>query len=95
MIWRAASSPAGCGATLNVGTAEPEIAVGELARLIAATVGKEIEIVSLPPTPGSPQRRCPDMTRTRELTGYEPQVELSSGLERTYAWYRAHVFTRG
>ena len=95
MIWRAASSPAGCGATLNVGTAEPEIAVGELARLIAATVGKEIEIVSLPPTPGSPQRRCPDMTRTRELTGYEPQVELSTGLERTYAWYRAHVFTRG
>lgn len=95
MIWRAASSPAGSGETLNVGTAEPEIEVGELARLIAATVGKEIEIVSLPPTPGSPPRRCPDMTRTRALTGYEPRVELRSGLDRTYAWYRAHVFTRG
>jgi UDP-glucose 4-epimerase len=95
MIWRAASSPGGRGQTLNVGAAEPEIAVGELARLIAATVGKELEIVPLPPTPGSPPRRCPDMTRTRALTGYDPQVELRSGLERTYAWYRAHVFTRG
>jgi len=95
MIWRAASSPAGRGETLNVGAAEPEILVGELARLIAATVGKDLEIVPLPPTPGSPPRRCPDMTRTRAVTGYEPQVELRSGLERTYAWYRAHVFTRG
>jgi len=60
-----------------------------------ATVGKEIEIVALPRTRGSPRRRWPDVSKTPELTGYEPHVDPRSGLERTYAWYRAHVFTRG
>jgi nucleoside-diphosphate-sugar epimerase len=95
MIWRAASSSACSGETLNIGVAEPEISIGELARLIVTTVGKEIEIVPLPPMPGSPPRRCPDMTKTRALTGYAPQVALSSGIARTYDWYRSHGFTRG
>jgi nucleoside-diphosphate-sugar epimerase len=92
MLWRAASSPACSGETLNIGVAEPEVAIGELARLIVHTVGKPIEIVPLPPTPGSPARRRPDMTKTLALTGYRPQVELPSGVRRTYDWYQAHVF---
>jgi nucleoside-diphosphate-sugar epimerase len=93
IIWRAASSPACSGETLNLGAAEPEVAIGELARLIVSTVGKRLEIVPLPETPGSPPRRCPDVTRTRELTGYEARVGLESGVARTYDWYRRHVFT--
>jgi UDP-glucose 4-epimerase len=93
IIWRAASSPACSGETLNLGTSRPEVSVGELARLVSATVGKQLEIVPLPATPGSPPRRCPDMTKTRELTGYEPQVGLEDGVQRTYDWYRRHVFT--
>jgi UDP-glucuronate decarboxylase len=92
MIWRAASSPAGSGETLNIGVGEPEVAIGELARLIVQTVGKPIEIVALPPTAGSPARRRPDMTKTLALTGYRPQVDLAAGVRRTYDWYRAQVF---
>ncbi|MDP9293367.1 MAG: NAD(P)-dependent oxidoreductase [Actinomycetota bacterium] len=92
MIWRAASSPSCTGETLNIGVSEPEVSIGELAALIGTTVGKRVEIVALPPTPGSPPRRCPDMTRTRALTGYDPQVGLASGIRDTYDWYRTQVF---
>jgi UDP-glucose 4-epimerase len=92
MIWRAASSPACIGETLNIGVSEPEVSIGELAALIATTVGKQVEIVALPPTPGSPSRRCPDMTRTCALIDYVPQVGLASGIRDTYDWYRRQVF---
>ena len=70
----------------------PEVPIGELAAMIAATVGKRLEIVPLPATPGSPRRRCPDLTRTHRITGDAPRVDLASGLRRTYDWYRRHVF---
>ncbi len=92
MIWRAASSPSCVDETLNLGVEEPEVSIGELGALIAMTVAKEIEIVALPATAGSPHRRCPDMTKMRALIGYEPRVGLTAGLRRTYDWYRAHVF---
>jgi nucleoside-diphosphate-sugar epimerase len=93
MLWRIASSPAAAGATLNVGTGAPEVPIGELAAMVAATVGKRLEIVPLPATAGSPPRRCPDLTRTHRITGDAPRVDLPSGLRRTYDWYRRHVFT--
>jgi nucleoside-diphosphate-sugar epimerase len=95
MIWRAASSPACSGETLNLGVQEPEVSIGELAVQIAAAVGKQLAIVPLPTTRGSPLRRCPDVTRMQELIGYAPRCGLASGIERTYDWYRKHVFTSG
>jgi nucleoside-diphosphate-sugar epimerase len=92
MLWRIASSPAAVGATFNVGTSAPEVTIGELAAMVAATVGKRLEIVPLPATPGSPPRRCPDMARTHRVTGDAPRVDLTSGLHRTYDWYRRYVF---
>lgn len=94
MIWRVASSPDCRNATLNLGVGEPEVSVGELAELIVKTVGKPIRIVGRPATPGSPVRRCPDTRMMRALTGYEPQVDLPSGVRHTYDWYRRHVFER-
>jgi UDP-glucose 4-epimerase len=92
MIARATESTKCEGATLNVGTQAPEVAIGELAALIVEVVGKKLEIVALPPTPGSPERRCPDMSKTTELTGYEPRVGLEEGITRTYEAYRMEVF---
>jgi nucleoside-diphosphate-sugar epimerase len=92
MIVRALESRACTGETLNVGTQAPEIAIGDLARLIVEVVGKELQIVSRPPTAGSPERRCPDMTKTAALTRYTSQVDLEDGVRRTYEAYRSRVF---
>jgi nucleoside-diphosphate-sugar epimerase len=95
MLIRVASSPACEGETLNLGRERPELPIAELARAVVAVVGKTLEIVPLPPTPGSPARRCPDMSRMLNLTGFEARIELAEGIERTYAWYRKHVFAGG
>lgn len=92
LVALAAQSPACLGETLNVGREAPEVTIGELAALIVSVVGKELEIVPRPATPGSPARRCPDMSRTVELTGYRPQVGLEEGVRRTYEAYRSQVF---
>jgi nucleoside-diphosphate-sugar epimerase len=34
-----------------------------------------------------PARRRPDLTRAREVLGWEPEIDLREGLARTHAWY--------
>jgi UDP-glucose 4-epimerase len=92
MFSRAAQAPEGVGETLNVGKQEPEIPIGELAELIVEVVGRRLEIEPLEAHPGSPARRCPDMTRTSEVTGYLAEVSIEDGVRDTYDWYRRNVF---
>jgi UDP-glucuronate decarboxylase len=92
-IVRAVRSPRCEGETLNVGTQFPEISIGELARVICDVVGRNLEIVPLNPTAGSPSRRCPDISKTVELTGFAPQVALEDGISRTDEAYRAMADT--
>jgi UDP-glucose 4-epimerase len=81
--------------TYNVGVQTPEVTIGELAELLCTVVGRDLQIVAGETTPGSPYRRCPDMTRTIATTGYHPQVSLLDGVTRVYEWYRAQVFEGG
>ena len=36
----------------------------------------------------NPSRRCPDLTKVRKDVGYEPSVDLRTGLARTFEYYR-------
>lgn len=92
MMVRAAQSPQCQGEQLNIGCQAPEVKIGALAQLILDTVGRKARLKAGPETPGSPTRRCPDMTKTLSLIGYEPRVSLEEGVRRTYDWYRENVF---
>jgi nucleoside-diphosphate-sugar epimerase len=94
MIAAAASKPECAGRTLNIGSERPEVSIGELAELIVRVVGKPLRIAPAPTTPGSPSRRCPDMTLTSELVGIEADTPLEQGVRRTWAWYLPTVFER-
>lgn len=72
----------------HVGTTE-EIAIADLARRMAAHVGRQIELVAGPMPPGGTERRCPDIGKLAKL-GYAPQVPLAKGLPPTIDWYWAH-----
>jgi len=87
--------PHGEHGTFNVGVQSPEVTIGELAELLMGVVGRDLQIVPGETTPGSPPRRCPDMSRTIGATGHEPAVSLEAGVRRTYKWYRDHVFVDG
>jgi UDP-glucose 4-epimerase len=93
LVLRAALAREAEGRVLNAGAQEPEWTIGQVAEVVCRTVGKRLEIAPLPATPGSPERRAPDLAEIRALTGYTPAVGLEEGVRRTYDWYRANVFS--
>jgi len=64
-----------------------EITVGELARHVASMTSVPTVIEYRPLPTDDPRRRRPDITRARELLAWEPQISLTDGLEKTYAWF--------
>ena len=95
MLERVAREPSCAGEVLNVGRQAPEVTIREVAQLVIETVGKRLSVRGTAATPGSPARRCPDMSRLRSLVGYEAQVGLRDGIQQTYAWYRDRLFAEG
>ena len=85
-------SPVAEGRTVNIGNQSPEITIGELAQVVVSTVGRNLELVPKPATPGSPSRRCPSTELLNELTGISGLVDLRSGVQQTYNWYLENVF---
>ena len=68
-----------------------ELSVRDLATTIADLVGVDVDLVSTPRPVGDPQVRQPDIAVARRELGWEPQVELRDGLERTIRWFRDEV----
>jgi dTDP-glucose 4,6-dehydratase len=75
---------------VNIGNPD-EITMLELARRVARACGSSspVEHVSLPQD--DPRRRCPDVSRAREVLRWEPVVPQAQGLARTVAWFAEQV----
>jgi len=71
---------------VNIGN-PAEITMLELADAVREVTASSSEIVFEPLPVGDPTRRCPDITRARELLGWEPTVALHDGLSRMRDWY--------
>ena len=65
---------------------DEEVSIRDLAVRVGNTIGVELDIRPGEAPEGGTPRRCPDITKMREL-GYRPAVDLDAGLERTVAWY--------
>ena len=72
---------------VNLGSGE-EIAIRDLAELIADVTGFEGEIVWDASKPNGQPRRQLDVSRAEERFGFRARTPLRAGLERTVAWYR-------
>jgi dTDP-glucose 4,6-dehydratase len=72
---------------VNIGN-PGEFNMRELADLVLEVTGSSSEVVYEPLPVDDPTQRRPDITLARERLGWEPQVPLREGLERTAAWYR-------
>jgi GDP-L-fucose synthase len=73
---------------VNLGTSE-EIAIRDLAELVAELSGYDGRIVWDESMPNGQPRRSLDTTRAAELFGFEARTSLRDGLARTIAWYRS------
>ena len=92
MMIAAAENPACRDQVLNLGCETPEIAIGDLARIVVAAVGKPLSIRPAPVTAGSPSRRAPSMAKMTALASVTARIPVEQGVGLTYAWYRDHVF---
>ncbi|MEZ5081816.1 MAG: NAD-dependent epimerase/dehydratase family protein [Thermoleophilia bacterium] len=74
------------GSAVNVGTME-RTKVVECAKAVLAYMGKDPELVFDPSKPTGPYNRVCDLTRCREVLGWEPQTSFIDGLHATIDWY--------
>jgi GDP-L-fucose synthase len=75
---------------VNVGTGE-EIAIRDLADLVAEATGFDGQIVWDTSKPNGYPRRKLDTTRAEQLFGFRAATSLRDGIARTVAWYREHA----
>ncbi len=76
-IWRLAES--GVHEPVNVGN-PGEFTIRELADLVIELTGSRSEIVREALPTDDPQQRRPDITKAKELLGWEPTIDLRTGL---------------
>lgn len=75
---------------VNIGNPD-EISIGDFAEEIRRLTGTESPVVYEPLPADDPKVRQPDITRAREVLGWEPRVSRAEGLRRTLDYFRARV----
>ncbi len=76
------------GEVVHIGNDADETRIADLVDLILGLADHRPTIETAQAPSGSVERRCPDVRRLRELTGFEARVPLAKGVEQTFNWYR-------
>lgn len=73
---------------VNVGNPQ-EISLKDFAEEIIKLTGTKQKIVYKPLPVDDPKQRQPDITKAREILGWEPKVSRAEGLKRTYEYFKS------
>ncbi len=68
-----------------------EMTILEFAQAIRKVTGFESDIQFEPLPQDDPKRRQPDITKARQLLGWQPEVRLEDGLVSTFEYFRATI----
>ncbi|MBA2618016.1 MAG: SDR family oxidoreductase [Rubrobacter sp.] len=68
-----------------------EMTVLGIAEMVLELSGSKSSISFGPLPPGDPKRRCPDISRAREVLGWQPRVPAREGLQKTLAWFAGRL----
>lgn len=79
------------GQTINLAYGQGNTLV-DVVNIVSLALGKTPKVTYEPARPGEVTRYVADITKARDLLGYQPQTPLSSGLIRAVQWWRE---TRG
>jgi len=72
---------------INIGNPR-EITILELAEKIIELTDSKSEIIFKELPEDDPVRRCPDITKAKEILGWEPKIGLEEGLTKTIEWFK-------
>ncbi|GKE51375.1 UDP-glucuronic acid decarboxylase 2-like protein, partial [Tanacetum coccineum] len=69
-----------------------EFTMLELAQVVQETIDTNAKIEFRPNTEDDPHKRKPDITKAKDLLGWEPKVELRKGLPMMVSDFRQRIF---
>lgn len=84
---RLIETPENVSGPINLGN-PVEISVRELAERIVEKTGSSVALDLFPLPLDDPRQRKPDISKARELLGWEPKVQLDEGLGQTISYFR-------
>lgn len=73
---------------VNIGNPQ-EITIKEFGEEIIKLTGTSQKLISLPLPQDDPKQRKPDITKAREILGWEPKVQRAEGLKITYEYFKS------
>ncbi|HSE33710.1 MAG TPA: SDR family oxidoreductase [Pyrinomonadaceae bacterium] len=89
---KAANVNSGFGSVVNIANGE-RITLNRLLEELKAIVGKpDVKASYQQPRLGDVRHSLADISRARELLGYQPSVSLREGLQRTIDWWKTSRF---
>jgi dTDP-glucose 4,6-dehydratase len=75
---------------VNIGNPE-EFTILECAEKVLAVTGSRSRIRHEPLPQDDPKQRCPDISKARQLLGWEPKIQLEEGLKLSLNYFREVV----
>ncbi len=75
---------------INIGN-PGEFTMIQLAEAVLKLTGSKSKLIRMPLPADDPKQRKPDITRARNILGWEPKVQLEDGLKETIAYFRTIV----
>jgi dTDP-glucose 4,6-dehydratase len=73
---------------VNIGNPD-QVTLKEFAEEIIALTGTKQKIVYMPLPQDDPKQRQPDISRAKQLLGWEPKVARADGLKITYEYFKS------
>lgn len=73
---------------VNIGN-PVEISLKDFAEEVLALTGNKVKLTYKPLPVDDPKQRKPDITKAKELLGWEPKVDRKEGLARTYEYFKS------
>lgn len=80
----------GCCEPVNIGNPE-EMTILDFAKLVIRLTNSSSDIVFRPLPVDDPTKRQPDITKARELLGWQPTTSLEDGLRETIAYVKSKL----
>lgn len=73
---------------MNIGNPN-EITIGDFAEEIVKLTGTKQKVIYKPLPQDDPKQRRPNITKAKEILGWEPKVSRSEGLKITYEYFKS------
>jgi len=72
---------------VNIGN-PTEFTILDCAQLVLAVTGSKSQVRYEPLPPDDPKQRCPDISKAKTLLGWEPRIDLTTGLKLSLEYFQ-------